>query len=182
MEWRNGEVVGTSYGLSSNGWVDSELFKGWLSEHFFSYAVSARPLLLLLDGHSLHYQPQLIDIEYARVFGVIMFCLPPHTTHESQPLDASVFKSLKQNWQHVCHDFIQSNLSMAITKYQFSNLLNQTCGSTMNPTKKCLGFRRCGVYPFNLDVIDCSVSITNPGASLQQVRVHSKSMPVYSVN
>ena len=26
MEWRNGEVVGMSYGLSSNGWVDSELF------------------------------------------------------------------------------------------------------------------------------------------------------------
>ena len=94
MVWRNGEVVGTSYGLSSNGWVDSELFRGWLSEHFLSPAVNASPLLLLLGGHSSHYQPQLI--KYAREFGVIMFCLPPHTTHKSQPLDVSVFKSLKQ--------------------------------------------------------------------------------------
>ena len=64
-------------------------------------------ILLLLDGHSSHYQPELIS--YAREFGIILFCLPPHTTHESQPLDASVFKSLKQNWQHTCHNFIQSN-------------------------------------------------------------------------
>ena len=172
MEWRKGEVVGTAYGLSSNGWVDSELFRGWLSEHFLTHAVGARPLLLLLDGHSSHYQPQLI--EYAREFGVIMFCLPPHTTHESQPLDASVFKSLKQNWQHVCHDFIQSNPSVTITKYQFSGLLNQAWGSTMNPTTICSGFRRCGVYPFNPDAIDCSVSIVNPGASLQQGRAFSE--------
>ncbi len=38
--------------LSANGWVDSELFKGWLSEHFIAHAVGARSLLLLLDGHS----------------------------------------------------------------------------------------------------------------------------------
>jgi len=53
MEWRNDEVVRTSYGLSSNGWVDSELFRGWLSDHFLAHAVVARPLLLLLDGIAL---------------------------------------------------------------------------------------------------------------------------------
>ena len=30
-------------------------------------------------------------------------------THESQPLDASVFKPLKQNWQDVCHQYVQDN-------------------------------------------------------------------------
>ena len=104
MEWRNGEVVGTAYGLSSNGWVDSELFRDWLSDHFLVHSVSARPLLLPLDSHSSHYQPQLI--EYAKEFGVIMFCLPPHTTHESQPLDASVFKSLKLQFVQVFEDVV----------------------------------------------------------------------------
>ena len=113
MQWRKGEVVGTAYGLSQKGWVDPELFRGWLSDHFLVHAVGARPLLLLLDGHSSHYQPELIT--HAREFGIIIFCLPPHTTHESQPLDASVFRSLKQNWQHACHNFIQLNPSLAIT-------------------------------------------------------------------
>ena len=62
MEWRKDEVVGTSYGLNTKGWVDSELFRGWLSEHFLAHAVGARPLLLLLDGHSSHYQPELITV------------------------------------------------------------------------------------------------------------------------
>ena len=102
-------------------WVDSELFKGWLSDHFLAQAVGAHLLLLLLDGDGSHYQPELIS--YAREFGIILFCLPPHTTHESQPLDASIFKSLKQNWQHACHNFFQSNPSPAIINIDFQGCL-----------------------------------------------------------
>ena len=39
----------------------------------------------------------------------------------------------------------------------------------MNPTTICSGFRKCGIYPFNPDAIDCSVSVDNPEASLQPV-------------
>ena len=52
-----GEVCGTMYGMSKNGWIDTELFSLWFSEHFLAYAPPIRPLLLLLDGHSSHYQP-----------------------------------------------------------------------------------------------------------------------------
>ena len=71
MEWTKGEVVGTMYGLSSRGWVDMELFKGWCSDHFFNYAVPACPLLLLLDGHGSHYNPEAIRL--AKENDVIMF-------------------------------------------------------------------------------------------------------------
>ena len=118
------------------GLIQSSLEAGYQSISF--HMLSVCPILLLSDVHSSHYQPQLI--EYASEFGVIMFCLPRHMIHESQTLNASVFKSLKQNWQHVCHDFIQSNQSMTITKYQFSSLLNQAWGGTMNPTTICSGF------------------------------------------
>jgi len=74
-------------------------------------------------------------------------------THESQPLDASVFKSLKQNWQAVCHTHIQSNPTMTITNYQFSGLLKQAWGKTMSPSTISAGFHKCGVFPFNPDVV-----------------------------
>ena len=64
-EWRIGEVFGTSY---SSGLVYSEIFRGF----FFLHAIL---LLLLLDGHSSHYQPRLI--EYARELCLIRFCFPP---------------------------------------------------------------------------------------------------------
>jgi len=44
MEWKKDEVVGTAYGLSSKGWIDSEDFRGWLSENFLAHAVGAQPL------------------------------------------------------------------------------------------------------------------------------------------
>ena len=75
MEWRKGEVPGTSYGLSDKGWVDTELFRGWLTDHFLEHAVGARPLLVLLDGHSSHYQPDLMH--FAKEHNIILFCLPP---------------------------------------------------------------------------------------------------------
>ena len=103
--WTKGEVPGTRYGLSSNGWINTDLFEGWFVEHFLENAVSARPLLLLLDGHSTHYQPQVIRFAMER--GCIMLCLPPHTTHESQPLDVGVFAPLKTQWRQVCHDSIR---------------------------------------------------------------------------
>ena len=155
-EWTDGEVSGTSYGLSDKGWVDSELFCGWLVGHFLQYAVAARPLFLLLDGHSSHYQPDLI--RFAKDHNIILFCLPPHTTHESQPLDTAVFGPLKRNWQSACHEYMQSNPGKVVTKYQFSALLNKAWMLTMTPSNICSGFRRCGVYPFNPNAIDCSLT------------------------
>jgi len=98
------EVAGMRYELSNSGWVNTELFKEWFLQHFLKYVVGGRPLFLILDGHSTHYQPELI--KYARNHEVILFSFP-HTTHESQPLDASVFKPLKLHWHEACHCFIE---------------------------------------------------------------------------
>ena len=84
-------------------------------------------------------------------------CLPPHSTHESQPLDASVFKPLKQNWNDACSKFMQQNPGKVITKYNFSPLLNEAWNKTMVPKVMTAGFKRCGIYPFNPDVIDYGV-------------------------
>ena len=66
-------------------------------DHFIPLAVAGRPVLLMLDGHSSHYQPDLV--RFAKEHEIILFCLPPHTTHESQPLDTTVFGPLKQHWR-----------------------------------------------------------------------------------
>ena len=75
QQWTIGEVPGSRYGLSSSGWVDTELFKSWLKDHLLKYAVGTRPLLLVLDGHSTHYQPELI--KYVKSNDVVLMCLPP---------------------------------------------------------------------------------------------------------
>ena len=139
------------YGLNNNGWVNSELFEAWLLEHFLQHAVSACPLLLLLDGHSMHYQPQLLCV--AKENDVIMLCLPPHTTYEGQPLDCGVFGPLKTHWLHVCHTYLQQNPGQVITRFQFSTLFLQAWSAAVSPANIIAGFHTCGVYPFNPSAI-----------------------------
>jgi len=92
-ELASGEIPGTVYGLSDKGWIDQELFKLWFQCHFLRYAPAVRPLLLLMDGHSSHYFPDTIHM--AAKEKVVLFVLPPNTTHLTQPLDKGCFGPLK---------------------------------------------------------------------------------------
>ena len=95
-------------------------------------AVPSRPLLLLLDGHSPHHNPEVARV--AKENDIILFTLGPHTTHEMQPLDTAVFGPLKAHCREACHKYIQNNPGMAVTKYQFSSLLSEAWMNTMSPS------------------------------------------------
>lgn len=91
-EWTKGEVPNTLYGMSDKGWTYMELFSYWMKDLFLPNIPPARPVLLLLDGHSSHYEPDTICLAAE---GVVILCLPPHTTHVSQLLDVSFFQAIK---------------------------------------------------------------------------------------
>ncbi len=147
-----GEVGGTMYGLSpSSGWIDGELFSEWFDRHFLLYAPSARPLLLLLDGHSSHYNPQFI--RHAAEQGVIIFLLPPNTTHVSQPLDGACFKVLKGYWNEECSTYMARNPGKTVTIYQFSELFANAWVKAMTPQNIIASFRMTGVFPVNREAI-----------------------------
>ena len=114
-------------------------------------AVSQRPLLLLLDGHSSHFEPN--SIQFAKDNLVIIFCLPPHTTHECQPLDCSLFGPLKRHWQEACHKFYQKNPGKVISKLNFCSVFRNAWLSAVTPANVCGGFKKAGVFPFNQDAV-----------------------------
>ena len=116
-EWSVGEVPDTLYGMSENGWIDQELFFYWFGNIFLKRIPSQRPVILLCDGHSSHYSPEVIT--RAATHGVVLFCIPPNTTHVAQPLDVSFFGPLKHHWNFVCHQFLSENPGASITKLAF---------------------------------------------------------------
>ena len=59
-ELTQGEVHGTLYGVSDKGWIDQVLFFHWLNDIFIKNIPPARPVLLMLDGHSTHYTPEVV--------------------------------------------------------------------------------------------------------------------------
>ena len=146
------EVPGSFYGLSANGWINAELFQEWFSRYFLASVPPLRPLLLLLDGHSSHYCPEVIRV--AAAAHVILFALPPHTTHLSQPLDKGVFASLKMHWREVCHDFLTRHPGRVVTRYDFCALFSKAWSESVTIKNVIAGFRTTGVFPFNRMAID----------------------------
>ena len=141
----HGEVEGTMYGLSGNGWMDRELFALWFKNHFLNYIPSTRPILLLMDRHSSHYCPSTIIL--AAQQRIILFALPPNTTHFSQPLDKGCFAPLKMAWREKCHHYLSQHPSEVITKFQFSPLFRKAWLTSMTVANITGGFKVTGVYP-----------------------------------
>ena len=146
-----GEVPGTIYGLSSKGWMDQELFDLWFNNHFLRYVPSSRPLLLLMDGHSSHYCPE--TIRFAAENRVILFTLPPNTTHISQPLDKGCFGPFKLAWKDSVHKYMVSNPGKVVTRYAFSPLFREACMKSMTVKNILSAFKVSGVYPLDRSVI-----------------------------
>ncbi len=138
---------GTMYGLSDNGWMDWEIFEAWFINRFLVYAPPARPILLLMDGHSSHFSPLFVN--KAAEEKIIVFCLPPNSTHKTQPLDKGVFGPLKKAWTEQCHSYLLKNPGKVVTRYQFSLLFGQAWMQAMTPNNIISGFRVTGVYPVN---------------------------------
>ena len=142
-----GEVPGMLYGLSKKGWIDRELFGTWFISLFLKYALPTRPLLLLMDGHSSHYCPDTIRM--AAEERIIIFALPPNTTHITQPLDKGCFGPLKLAWRNVCHQYMASNQGKVVNRYCFSPLFAQAWMKSMTMANITGGFRVTGVYPLD---------------------------------
>jgi len=109
------------------------------------YAPLARPLLLLLDGHSSHYSPDTIRL--AAKEQVTVFALPPHTTHFSQPADNGFFGPLKPYWKSECHSFMTSNPGVFVSRYNFSKLFSAAWMKAMTIANIAGGFKTTGVFP-----------------------------------
>ena len=175
-----GEVPDTRYGLSPKGWIDTALFQDWFTNHFLTYVPAVRPLLLIMDGHSSHYSPDMIRI--AADEGILLFVLPPNTTNLTQPLDKGVFAALKVAWKQVCHRFLMENPGRVISRYDFSTLLHEAWDECMTIKNIKSGFQTTGICPFNKD------AVTLPGEDkLKEFNPHSLAMqtglkyiPLYS--
>ena len=164
QELTNGEIPETMYGLSSSGWIDSELFDTWFQNHFLAYAPASRPLLLILDGH---FNP-----------ATLKRAAEPNTTHKTQPLDKGCFAPLKCYWREQCHAYLSANKRKVITRFQFSELFSRAWKKGMTAHNIKAGFKTTGIYPYNPEAA-IQRKAASPHPSLCQ-RTGLQYIPFYS--
>ena len=154
---------GAVYAKSDSGWVDSSLFLSWMKKSFLKFAVPERPLILFVDGHKSHVTLEVIDL--AREKNVILFCLPPHTTHALQPLDVAVFKSLKDYFFKAVRAVCFAKKNFIVSKRDFARVVKQPFEHAFSILNIKAGFAKSRIFPFNLNAIDKSKMVSSPSSS-----------------
>jgi hypothetical protein len=112
----------------------------------------------------------------------IILCLPPHTTHESQPLDVGVFAPLKVQWSTVCHKFYQKNPGKVINRFNFSTMFSEAWYGAITPINIMAGFRKAGVFPFDPEAVTLSTPPDNSAKIHCSAEVRETSPEMVSPN
>lgn len=146
-----GGLAGAIYRCSDSGWINEDLFLGWL-EHFNNHAKPSEnePVLLILDNHASHIS--LAIHEYCKTNHIHMLSLPPHTSHRMQPLDVSFFGPFKAAYKRECDFFMKSHLAERITPYDLASLVKKAFSDVATISKGEAGFKATGIFPLNPNV------------------------------
>jgi 4-hydroxybenzoate polyprenyltransferase len=82
---------------TENAWTTDATAIEWLQKVFLPQTDTIEPRLLILDGHGSHETTDFMYLCYQH--NIYLLFLPPHSSHVLQPLDLSVFSSLKSHYR-----------------------------------------------------------------------------------
>ena len=156
LAWTQNGVVGAGYGVSDSGWMTDINFEGWIEGVFVPYVkdnCDGHQVLLTYDGHNSHITYRTIKL--AMLNKITILCLPPNTSHATQPLDVGVFRALKVLWRSVLIAHYADPLN-SVDKDNFPSLVAKVWEKLK--TKNCrAGFEATGLHPFNRNALDAKI-------------------------
>jgi DDE superfamily endonuclease/Tc5 transposase DNA-binding domain len=100
--------------------------------------------LLILDGFSSHIEYDFV--EYAQQHQIILFGLPPHTTHFLQPLDVVCFQPLKHYHSEAIDNAVRSG-DTTFSKTEFLAAFESIRKQTFKQSTILSAFRKTGIIP-----------------------------------
>ena len=185
----DGKSVGADGTMSTSGWSNTDIFRKYLKEHFIKYCQgrsSTDHMLVLYDGHGSHIGLDLVD--WADDNKIILFVLPPHTSHILQPMDVGCFGPFQLLYSKECTKFARTNHRM-VTKYDVCNLACKAYSSALSPSNLQNSFKKAGIYPTQSAVsmveflsdaikpstlyeVDPSTEVTTPKPTVEATEIH----------
>jgi hypothetical protein len=106
-----------------------------------------RKVILFFDGHVSHLSLDFADC--AADNDIILFLLPAHTSHRTQPLHVSCYQAWHRDLGKVLHGFYLNNPRKCVTRDVFTALMDPVWEAALSPSNIIAGFRRCGIYPLD---------------------------------
>ena len=142
-------------------------FLEWFKKLFLptmSSILETGQVILLMDGHASDINLELIALAWEQ--RLILFSLPPHTTHALQLLDVAVYGPLKDCWKHILKECKVEICAVTLDKTEFSGILSKLWGASFKDHHLKAGFWEAGLCPISKG--DIPKSSYTPSLSLNQ--------------
>ena len=149
--WVEGGPQGTRFGVSKNGWMNTENYDEWFSSIVVPWA-RRREGRKVIIGDNLSSHISHFVLQECKKHNIDFILLLPNSTDKCQPLDVGFFGPQKRSWRKILESYKMSNPSSAsLDKSQFPTLLKKLIENMGLRNKENLvaGFRACGIVPFN---------------------------------
>lgn len=151
--WTENGPRGARYNRTKHGWMDGATFEEWFAVHFLPVLTQQPGKKVVIDDNlSSHISPNVLRL--CQENNVAFVCLPPNSTHLTQPLDIAYFRPLKMKWKLALtawKESEQGRKTQCLAKDQFPALLKKTMDELEPTIAQNLksGFRKAGIYPIN---------------------------------
>ncbi|XP_063964321.1 uncharacterized protein LOC135156302 [Lytechinus pictus] len=160
---KEGCLPGSKFEVSDSGWSNGSIFRNFISNRFLPAVERDEEeyCLLLYDGHKSHITVPVI--EEARKNRLILFLLPPHTSHLLQPLDVGCFGPMTCHYNRQCASYLSSHPGMVILRHNIIGLISLAYLKSMTHINLEAAFRKTGVCPIDTSKVDTETA-TRPSA------------------
>jgi hypothetical protein len=112
-----------------------------------------------MDGYGSHLTYKLW--EYARANNILMFKLPPHSTHLTQPLDVGVFQPMKQHHVDAVHTAVRLG-DAEFSRLEFLAAFRDFKFKAFKPTTIQSAGKKVGLIPYNPEIVLSKIRAMNP--------------------
>lgn len=171
--WTEGGPEGARYNRTKQGWIDGATFDDWFSAHLLPILKKQEGKKVVI-GDNLSSHVSLNVVKLCEANDIHFVCLPPNSSHLTQPLDVAYFRPLKMKWRQILTQWKQSESGKTVStmpKDIFPQLLKK-CLDELEPNIKenlKSGFRKAGIYPIDKDEVLKRLPTTNASVNLELV-------------
>jgi hypothetical protein len=136
----DGAPTGCQASCTDNGWINGETLLQWLQ--FFVEQVRPTPVSkvwLILDNHESQKYVKVFD--YATENSVLFLSFAPHTAHKMQPLDISLYGTLKKCFEQAICFFQTNHADCIVNQYDVPKLFASAYLRVATPQNAISGFQ-----------------------------------------
>lgn len=153
--WTENGPPGTRYNRTKSGWFDMKCFEDWFVSLFLPKIKQQKGKKVVI-GDNLSSHININVLRMCEENEIAFICLPPHSTHLTQPLDVAFFSPMKKAWRKILDGWKSSDAGSSyrtLPKDVFPALLKRMLEALRENEKENLqsGFRKCSVYPVDKD-------------------------------